>query len=102
MRKFHEFFSKEHRHLKLFFLAFSLFLFFEELYTFFVVKPTLTSSSKRNKNDKVDFPQILLCPEPSVDMKAIKSLGYTGIDFYIMGHIQGCFLLVFLYVTSDL
>ena len=85
MRKCHEFLGKDSRYLKLIFLSFALLLLLEELYTFFVLKPTLTSSSKRNINYKVDFPQILLCPEPSVDITALKSLGYSNIDLYVTG-----------------
>ena len=56
----------------------------EELYTFFVSKPTLTSSTKR-KYKKEDVPEILICPEPSIDIKALKSLGYSSKDFYYAG-----------------
>ena len=66
-------------------MTLGLLLILEELYTFFVLKPTLTSSSKRNIEEKFDFPQILICPEPSVDTEAMTSLGYSSIDFYVNG-----------------
>ena len=77
--------GKDNTHLKTYFLTLGLLLIIEELFTYFVLKPTLTSSSKRNIEEKVDFPQIRLCPEPSVDTEAMTSLGYSSIDFYVNG-----------------
>ena len=77
-------FGDNHNVLKLVFMIFSSILFIEELHTFFVVKPTLTYSAKRKLTPQ-DFPEILLCPAPSVDLDVLSSIGYYGIESYKFG-----------------
>ena len=68
--------------------------------TFFVLKPTLTSSTKR-KYKPEDFPEILLCPEPSIDIQALKSLGYTSKESYQAGFDDNEFSSQFLGWTGN-
>ena len=76
--KFNMFISqlwKDHRILKIIFIIFASYLIFEEVYNFVVVKPTYTSTSKRKLSTE-DFPDIIVCPEPSVDVNVVASKGY--------------------------
>ena len=75
---------KDHRFFKLIFIVFCSWLIVEEFYTFFIVKPTHTSQAIR-KFVPEDFPEILLCPEPSIDMNVARSKGYEGIQEYFLG-----------------
>ena len=77
-------FGENHNLLKIVFMIFSSILFIEELYTFFVLKPTLTYSAKRKLTAK-DFPEIILCPAPSVNLLELLSKGYFGIESYKSG-----------------
>ena len=49
-----------------------------------MVKPTYTSHKKREITSE-DFPDIMLCPEPAINVTAMKSEGYEGIWEYFMG-----------------
>ena len=84
LNKVHSLLGKDYRFLKLFFTIFASYLIFEEFYTFWVLKPTYTTASKRDKKPE-DFPDILLCPEPAIDIEAGISRGYEGIDEYYLG-----------------
>ena len=75
---------KDHRILKIIFIIFASYLIFEEVYNFVVVKPTYTSTSKRKLSTE-DFPDIIVCPEPSVDVNVVASKGYQGVKEYFMG-----------------
>ena len=75
---------KDHRILKFIFIIFASYLIVEEFYNFVVVKPTYTSTSKR-KLSVMDFPEIIVCPEPSVDVNVVASKGYQGVKEYFMG-----------------
>ena len=79
-----KFLVKEHRILKLIFFTFASYLIFEELYAFLVVKPTYTSSQKRNISAE-DFPEILLCPEPAINLSVANAKGYHGAIQYFFG-----------------
>ena len=57
---------------------------FYSFYTFVAVKPTYTSDEKR-KISVDDFPDNLICPEPSHDVDALKSRGYGGVPQYFGG-----------------
>ena len=65
-----------------------------------MLKPTLTSSTKR-KYKPEDFPEILLCPEPSIDIQALKSLGYTSKESYQAGFDDNEFSSQFLGWTGN-
>ena len=73
--------------LKFFFLLVSIFFIGEELYTFFILKPTLNRKVKTNLT-KDDFPTFTVCPNPAYDLEEMTDLGYydiysykTGLDF---------------------
>ena len=57
---------KDYASLKIFFIVLCGLVFIEELYVFFVKKPTLVKTIKEELS-KEDNPDIILCPEPSVD-----------------------------------
>ena len=75
---------KEYKLLKAIFLLIASYLIFEEVYICFVLKPTFTSSTRRNIKPE-DFPEIILCPVPPIDVKAARSRGYDGMDYYYLG-----------------
>ena len=75
---------KDYRFFKLIFIVFCSWLIVEEFYTFFIVKPAHTAQAIR-KFLPEDFPEILLCPEPSIDLNVARSKGYEGIQEYFLG-----------------
>ena len=76
---------KDYRILKLIFTIFGLWLISYSIYTFVVVKPTYTSNEQREKGVE-DFPEIIICPEPTFDINALTSRGYEGDYFqYFVG-----------------
>ena len=81
-------FGKDYRFLKFIFTILATCLILEELYTYLVVKPTYTSESKR-KMMAEDFPDIMFCPQPPVDVNALKSRGYFDIQSYFAGTGHG-------------
>ena len=70
--------------LKLFFASFTLYLLYEEFLTFFVKKPTYTSSSKV-KIVPQDFPSITICPFPSWDLEGLNKFHYANWFDYAKG-----------------
>ena len=48
------------------------------------MKPTYTTKMKR-KLANTDFPEILLCPEPAIDVDALNRKGYAGVAEYFYG-----------------
>ena len=48
------------------------------------MKPTYTTKMKR-KLAHEDFPEILLCPEPAIDVEALNRKGYAGVAEYFYG-----------------
>ena len=49
------------------------------------MKPTYTSNEQREKGVE-DFPEIIICPEPTFDINALTSRGYEGDYFqYFVG-----------------
>ena len=84
MKKCHFLFGKDHKFLKLVFTILASYLTFEEFYTFLVVKPTYTTATKRGLKPN-DFPDMILCPEPAIDIEAATSRGYEGVDDYYLG-----------------
>ena len=75
---------KDHRILKIIFTIFASYFIFTEFYKFLVVKPTYSSNTKRMLVVE-DFPEILLCPNPSVNVDTITVKGYAGVHEYFMG-----------------
>ena len=68
----HKYLLKDYKILKLIFTILGFYLIAEEFCTFFVRKPTYTSYERREISGE-DFPEIMLCPEPSFDLNALKS-----------------------------
>ena len=84
----HSLVVKDYRLLKIIFTILTLYLIFDNFYTYLVLKPTYTSHEKRALNTD-DFPEIILCPQPSIDLNALKSLGYDGPSSYFHGKQSG-------------
>ena len=84
LNKCYNIFGKDHRFLKLAFIIFALCLIVEEFYEFYVVKPTYYSLAKREMNVE-DFPEIIICPDPSVNTTAVSLRGYDGNKEYFLG-----------------
>ena len=73
---------KDYRLLKLIFLVLASCLIMKEFYIYLAVRPTYTSNVMR-KIDAEDFPSIILCPEPSIDINVAISKGYpTGNEYW--------------------
>ena len=70
--------------LKFIFLLISILFIVEELYTFFILKPTLNKKIKTNLT-KDDFPIFTVCPDPSLDLGEMALLGYYDIYSYKAG-----------------
>ena len=83
---FHIIILKEYRILKFLFSVFGIYLIVEEFYTFIVKKPTFTSLEKRELEPS-DFPEILVCPEQSFDLDALKYVGYGKPSKYFEGSL---------------
>ena len=84
LRLSYAFITKDYRIFKLLFVLFGCYFIVEAFFTYFVLRPTYTSNEKR-KWTVNDFPEIILCPQPSADMDALKSHGYPGPDYYFKG-----------------
>ena len=78
---------KDYRFLKVIFTLFAMYLVSETLYTYFVEKPTYASHEKREISVD-DFPDITLCPMPSMDLGAARSKGYPDPEAYFRGSIN--------------
>ena len=86
-KAFYQYFSillKDYRILKILFTILATYLIYDELTVFFIKRPTYTSTEKRKMNAQ-DFPEIILCPEPSIDINSVKSRGY----FNTVGYFRG-------------
>ena len=84
MRQCHSLMGKDYRFLKLIFIVIGSYLIIDLFHTFLVVKPTYTSLAKRKIRPE-DFPEILLCPEPSVFASALAVRGYGDGGSYFLG-----------------
>ena len=76
--------GQDYRILKLIFTIVASFLIIDLFYTFLVLRPTYTSYEKR-KTTAEDFPEIIICPVPSVNLDAIESRGYVDQEQYFYG-----------------
>ena len=56
-------------------------MIFDTYYTLLVLKSTFTSEERR-KIQVEDFPETVVCPEASVDMKALILRGYSSPEHY--------------------
>ena len=73
--------------VKLFFAVFTSFLLYEEFFTFWIEKPTYTSSSNVEIGPK-DFPDITICPFPSWNQQELKKIGYVHSFDYSKGMLR--------------
>ena len=77
-------FCGENAVLKALFLLLSILFIWEELYTFFILKPTLSKKVKTSLT-KDDFPTFMVCPDPGYDLNEMSDLGYNDIWYYKAG-----------------
>ena len=77
-------FCGENASFKFFFLVISILLIGEELYNFFILKPTINRKVK-SIFTKDDFPIFTLCPNPAYDLEEMKNLGYHDLYAYKNG-----------------
>ena len=75
---------KDYRILKILFTILGIYLIAEECYIFIVLKPTYTSHERREMSAE-DFPEIMFCPEPSINNTVLISKGYVGPEQYFKG-----------------
>ena len=83
-RKFCSLVTKENRILKVIFTISASLLILHTFYNFLVVKPTYASNEKRTIGAE-DFPEMIVCPEPSIDLDAVRASGYPGNEAYFRG-----------------
>ena len=76
--------TKENRILKVIFTISASLLILNTFYNFIVVKPTYSSSEKREISVE-DIPEMMICPQPSIDLDAVRSRGYPGNEAYVRG-----------------
>ena len=80
----HSLFIKDYAIFKLIFIGVASFLIYDTIYDFAVLKPTYNSQEERQLSFD-DFPEILICPEPSTDLNASRANGYRNYYFYFSG-----------------
>ena len=88
MNKYLIFILRDYKIIKVCFAALTMFMLYDELYTFFITKPTLSSVSKSQLKPH-NIPDIILCPVPGFDQNAIDRLGYDSSYYYSMGRLGG-------------
>ena len=47
-------------------------------YTFVVLKPTYSSEEKREISAE-DFPEVMICPDPTIDIQSLLASGYGAV-----------------------
>ena len=81
----------DHISLKNFFslicTSLTLYLVYQELYTFSISRPT-TISTETGIFEKDDLPELVICSEPGLDIKAVEKYGYR-MDKYYRGSYDG-------------
>ena len=75
---------KDYRIFKMIFIIWGFYLVFDSFYIYLVIRPTYTSYEKRYMNAE-DFPDVIICPEPSIDFDAVRLKGYFGSRPYFGG-----------------
>ena len=75
---------KDHKYLKIIFIFLTGFVLFEEMVVFFIDKPTLTTIIKSGLEPQ-HFPEILLCPDPALDLSVLLPRGYQDGYHYQIG-----------------
>ena len=84
LNQFNSFLGQDYKIFKLIFTIVASCLIIDLFYTFLVLRPTYTSNEKR-KMSAEDFPEIIICPLPSVNLDAIESNGYGDQERYFFG-----------------
>ena len=79
---------KEFRLLKGTFFFLASYLIFDTFYTLVVLKPTYSYNERRLLSME-DFPEIIICPEPPLDIEALKLRGYAAPEEYYKGMNHG-------------
>ena len=78
---------KDYNILKIVFSILTSYFIFDTFYTWLVRQPTYTSLEKRSITGD-DFPDIMVCPQPTIDKNVLQSKGYPGNDAYFKGLIK--------------
>ena len=76
--------AKDYRIFKIIFIIWGFYLVFEAFYIYLVKRPTYTSYEKRYINSE-DIPDVIICPQPSIDNDAVRLKGYLGPRRYFGG-----------------
>ena len=84
LNPFNSLLGHDYKIFKLIFTIVASCLIIDLFYTFLVLRPTYTSNEKR-KMSADDFPEIIICPVPSVNLDAIESNGYGDQERYFFG-----------------
>ena len=84
LRQLHSFLIKDNRVLKIFFITIASYLIIDTFILFFIRKPTYTSHEKR-KITPEDFPEIIICPDPPINVSAANQRGYITQNIYYKG-----------------
>ena len=90
-----KFFFREHRILKICFMALTTYLLINEMRVFLIDKPTLTSRTQTKMYPEI-FPDILICPEQAFDLDSLLKLGYKHNYNYGHGYLSEYELLTWL------
>ena len=80
----HSLILKDYNILKIVFTILSSYFIFDTFYTWLVRQPTYTSLEKRPITGD-DFPDIMVCPQPTFDKEVLQAKGYFGADTYFKG-----------------
>ena len=78
------FLVKDHKYLKIIFIFLTGFVLFEELVVFLFDKPTLTTVVKTEMTPE-HFPEVLVCPDPPIDLSLVLPRGYQDGYHYQLG-----------------
>ena len=76
--------SRDNRVLKIIFVIIASYLIIDTFFLFFIRKPTYTSHEKR-KITPEDFPEIIICPDPPINISAANQRGYKTQNLYFKG-----------------
>ena len=69
----------------------TVFLIYQELFTFAIEKPTTTSKEDR-EIDINDIPDVVMCLEPGIDTNVLRQYGYKQVRSYYRGAINRKFI----------
>lgn len=86
MNKYLIFILRDYKIIKVCFTILTMYMLYDELYIFFIIKPTLSSVSKSQLRPH-NYPDIIICPVPGFDQNAIARLGYDSSYYYSMGKL---------------